>query len=112
MNKKKKKKAEHIAGQLIRNDKHRNSGYNFATAVFLFNIFVNNAESRIKCNLSKFANDTKVCGEVDMWKGRDSIQRDLAGLREPHEIQQSQVPGPASGLGQSEMQIQAGQKKD
>ena len=31
-------------------------------------------------------------------------------LHEPHEVQQGQVQGPASGSGQSETQLQAGQR--
>lgn len=45
----------------------------------LFSIFGRDMDSGMECTLSKFANDTKLCGTIDVLDGRDRIQRDLTG---------------------------------
>ncbi|PKU49479.1 rna-directed dna polymerase from mobile element jockey-like [Limosa lapponica baueri] len=46
----------------------------------IFNIIVGKMNSGIECTLSKFADDTKLSGVVDILEGTDAIQRDLDSL--------------------------------
>jgi len=46
----------------------------------LFNVFVTNMDSGIECTLSKSADDTRLCGAVNMLEGRDAIQKDFDRL--------------------------------
>ncbi|GAB0176117.1 cAMP-dependent protein kinase inhibitor alpha [Grus japonensis] len=42
--------------------------------------FVGDMDNGIECPLSKFANDTKLCGAINTLEGRDAVQRDLDRL--------------------------------
>lgn len=56
----------------------------------IFHILINYIDYEIECTPSKFVDNTKLSGAVDMAEGRDVIQQDVdkskAGPCEPHEV--------------------------
>ena len=74
----------------------------------LFNIYINNLDSGIKCPLSKFADNTKLSGAADTGEGRNAIQRDLDKLGSLVRFNKAKYKALATlGSQQSQIRVQA-----
>ncbi|KAJ7411629.1 rna-directed dna polymerase from mobile element jockey-like [Willisornis vidua] len=94
--------------QVDTSDKWHSSGIGIATGTALTS-FVSDMDSGIEHTLSKFVDDSQLCGAVNTVEGvKEVIQRDPdsldpeVGLCRPREVQQSQVEGPAPESEQSQ----------
>jgi len=73
----------------------------------VFNVFISETDSGIKCTLSKFADDTKLGGGNDTPEGQDAIQREQNKLEKWVCVNFTRA-----SLGQPPVSIQAGGCRD
>lgn len=76
----------------------------------LFNIFISDVGSGIKCTLSRFSDDTKLSDAADTVEEKDAVQRDLDMPKKQacENLMRYNKEGHALGSRQSQIQLQTG----
>lgn len=69
---------------------HEQCSPGLSPGLLLFNIFINDLDEMIECTISKFADNTKSGGGINVLKGRKALQRDLGRLMGQHKLYEFQ----------------------
>jgi len=77
-----------------------------------FIIFISDTDNGIKTTLSKFVDDTKLCGAVDMHAGQDDIQRVLDRLDQWVQLNFMNFNKAKCKVSHPPLSVQAGRQKD